>query len=350
MEIDNIHFNLSKTDGAQKAFRAVMSCRGSGKSTCFWIKAYKWFKEKGRTTIVFRRRAADITKQYLDDQAGVINKFLPEGESVTFNFRAKDADRGAVDVKIGNEIFFRVLALSVDISRNKSLFLKSTKFLLFDEFICDLEHGEKYISGEDFRFQEIYSTFQRESPDLVSYFFGNVYSLYNPFFAWWGVDYEKLKPGVFIMGDIFSIEYFKPSEELVEYLKKTNPLYARDNEYTKYALYGLPVSDRNIRIVKQCPPNFFLRFVFKIDGRLLAIYKSRDGDGDIEYWVSRVESVGSGRKITVFNYFDLSEGAVLYDKTDKVEFSLLKWAARNRGVGFQDVESNYLMMALYDKF
>lgn len=145
------------------------------------------------TILVLRRQIADVTETYVNDIENIINKFsyVP----VKLFFKKGDLTSGIIDVYVAEYIkqgddyvyfnkrlFFRVLGMSNPMSRIKSLMLPGIKYLFFDEFICNVRLGEKYLTDEAFKFKEIYNTFQRECPSgLICYFFGNPYSVYNPY-------------------------------------------------------------------------------------------------------------------------------------------------------------------------
>ena len=146
-----------------------------------------------RTVLVLRRQIADCTETYVQDIEKIINKFsyVP----VRLIYKKGDITSGIIDVyaaeyeKVGDKeylynkrLFFRLLGISNPMSRIKSLMLPNIKYILFDEFICNIRLGEKYLNDEAFKFKEIYNTFQRECQDgLICYFFGNPYSVYNPY-------------------------------------------------------------------------------------------------------------------------------------------------------------------------
>ena len=204
MELDNLHFNYSEIDGYAKPFNFIISEREAGKSTATWLKVYNKFKKEGKPSIVIRRQIADITEVYITDIQEVINKFMPEDEKLQFIFKKGSLKEGIADIKLlvnGEEkLFLRVVALSNPMSRIKSLIVRNLAYIIFDEFICNMRLGEKYLPDEAFKFKEVYNTFQRETSNLKAYFCGNPYSLYNPYFVWIGVPTNKLKRGTILAG------------------------------------------------------------------------------------------------------------------------------------------------------
>jgi hypothetical protein len=165
-----------------------------------------------------------------------------------------------------------VLGMSSPMSRIKSLMLPGIKYMLFDEFIANTRLGEKYLHEEAFKFKEIYNTFQRECKDgLICYFFGNPYSVFNPYFEWLKIDTRKVKPGAYINGKNYTLECYQLTNELREVILKRNPLYQFDDSYKKYAFSGIAVNDANIIIIDK-PQLARLRYVFKVSNKYYGFY------------------------------------------------------------------------------
>ena len=137
MEMDKVHYDFSRIDGYNKPFNFVISEREDGKTTAFHVtKAFKAFREQHRPTIVFRRMAVDITDAYIDSLENIINKFNDK-ETIHFSYKQQSKKDGVVDLKLDGEVVYRIIALSLPMSRIKSLFLKDPAYILFDEFICN---------------------------------------------------------------------------------------------------------------------------------------------------------------------------------------------------------------------
>ena len=130
------------------------------------------FIYEGRPSLVLRRRIADITEVYLKDTEKVLNKFLPEDRQIQLVFRKGQIKDGVIDVHLGKAgesyswqgidrlpVFFRAIGLSTPMSRIKSNVLANVKWIFFDEFICNLRIGERYLVYERFLIQEIYTTY-----------------------------------------------------------------------------------------------------------------------------------------------------------------------------------------------
>lgn len=348
---DNLHYDGNNLDSLNKPFNFIISERELGKTTWFWLKkAYKAFCKEGRTTLVIRRRIADVTDTYIDDIGEVINKF--QATPVEIKYKRGSISSGIVDVTIDDKRFIRIVGLSMPKNRIKSLILRDLKYIVFDEFIADTRGGEKYLDDEAFRFKEIYNTFQRESPDLKSFFLGNPYSLYNPYFVWIGVDTKLLKPGTIVKGDQWAVECGVLTDELRQAILKRNPLYKFDESYKKYAFFGQAINDSNIQLLDKCPDNFKLRHVIRIEGKYLYVY-SKAVDGGLTDWNCTMWACvrntydGANRAVFCFDFKELVANTILMSKEDKTRFEYFRQCERFRRIKFETIEASYLTEEIY---
>lgn len=355
---DDLHFNFRQIDGYNRFFNVVISEREPGKSTALWCdKIYPAF-QKGFTSIVIRRRIADITDMYINDSVEIIKKFIDPNFSVYY--KKGNIKEGAVDLivkevigidekenPITNErIFCRIIALSNPLSRIKSLMLRNLKYICFDEFICNQREGEKYLTGEAFKFFELVNTFQRESEGLKCYFLGNPYSLYNPYFLHLKVDTSKIKRGSILKGDNYVVQCYEMKKELRELILKRNPLYKFDNSYTRYAFDGVNINDINIRIAEK-PIHCYIDFVFKINNNLVVVHKNQDLYSDIRYYVEINNEVSKRHDFLCFDFSELVENSRLLSNIEKNQFLYLKNAVRRRLVAFNNIECYYLFEEVF---
>ena len=68
-----------------------------------------------------------------------------------------------------------------------------------------------------------------------------------------------------------------------------NPLYQFENSYTAYAFNGINTNDQNIIVKNECPANFRMQFVFKMQGRFIAVYQTNNPNEDLWYWCSFIK-------------------------------------------------------------
>ena len=351
---DNIHFTFRAVDGYNLPFNFVISEREPGKSTAMTLdKLYKAWKENGETSILVRRRVVHITDAYISDLAEIINKFTDD--NVVLQFSRGSLKDGIVDVKIDGKRFIRVVGLSVDITQLKSLVERNLRYMIFDEFICNPKFGEKYLKDEATKFMEVYNTFRREAKNLKVYFLGNPYSLYNPYFMFFGVDTSKLKRGAIVSdGKSYVIQCYEMTKELKEKIMRENPLYQFDNAYTRYAFEGQNINDQNIIIRTAIPEHYPMRYAFRVQGKVIAVYSADWMHVDMKtaefaYYARFVEpeSISKRRDIICFDFDELVENTALLSPEDRNKFSKLKTAMRNRDIAFSTIETYYLLEEVY---
>ena len=363
MKRDKLHFRWNKTLSYNKVWNFAIGERESGKSVDSWFLIWNAFHYENRPSIVLRRRISDITSAYIEDTANVLNKFLEK--PIQLLYMKGDIKQGIVDIKLGDAgkeyswkeiqklpVFFRVIGLSNPMNRIKSLMLKDVKYFFFDEFICNLRGGEKYLAADEyFLIQEIYTTYNREASTPIKILAaGNPYSVYTPLFMGLGVDTSKLKPGAFVVGPNYVINCFQVPEELKKIILKNNPMYQFDDAYKRYAFSGEAVNDQNIRICKCEPKGFKLKYVFKMGNDFISIH--RGNNPDFKFWCCKhkadwLQKISKKRKIVVFNFGDMIEGAVKYNIQNVKDFCDLKQAMDNRQITYNCIDAQYMLEDIY---
>lgn len=347
MKPDDMHFNFSKIDGAQRDLNFIVSAREGGKSTAAALKADKAFRERGQPSIYMVRQVADVTDAYIDSQEKILRKFdVAKG----LTYKRSSLDKGIVyvnDLEKGTPRFV-VAGMSAALHRLKSLVIESPAYVFADEFIVNTRAGERYLKNEVFRFKEIYSTFYREATGRgpKCYFMGNPYSFYSPYFADYGIDPRK---GDFQVGKNWAFQYYRLDPRLIAYIRQRNPFFEENNEYARYAFGASPINDSNILILDKCPPNFQLWAVMTIESKMLGIFANRApwGDNEIDFWIGALQEVGSRRNIIVFDFKDLILNSTLFSASDRVRFMRLKYAIQRRAVAYESVEADYLIEEVY---
>lgn len=358
---DNLHIDsdIGQIDGHNKPWNYIVTERESGKTTLMLKKAYNAFKKENRPSIIFRRYQTDVTKMYVEDMFKTINDFTDS--KLDYTIKKGDSSLGGlldVSIKGIDNTFLRIIALNTPLSRIKYGRLDRTKYMFFDEFICNRRIGEKYLNDEPLRVKEAYNTYNRYTtkyglPPIKCYFFGNPYSLYNPFFSDKNVPTNKLYPGAFIAGDDYVVSCYQIKKELKEKLLKENPLYQFDEAYKKYAFDGRAVQDAEIRIETEQPNAFRLAFVFKIHGKCLGIYHGyRIKDEDrLYYWIKLIDGdkVSKRKEIVCFDFGDMASRTVLLNNKGKQLYSYLKESIEKRRVAYASIEESWLMEEIYQE-
>ena len=132
IELDNLHYNYREIDGYNKPFNFVLSARELGKTSMFWLtKIYNGWKKDKRPFAYLVRKNVTISEALIHSiQDTIINKFTDD--NVIFKYNKGSFKDGIVDVKIGNELFFRIYSLNIDLQRLKLATLQRVKGVFMD--------------------------------------------------------------------------------------------------------------------------------------------------------------------------------------------------------------------------
>ena len=347
VEFDNLHYSFREIDGYNKPFNFVLSPREPGKTTAMWFqKIYLPWKRNKKPWIYLVRRAVEINEALINSIADtIINKFTDD--NVQFTYKQSAFKDGIVDVKIGDELFFRIVALSIQTRRIKLAVLKNIKGVLMDEYVINPKLQEKYLSGEAEKLKEAYTTWRREADGVLKfYILANPYSLFNPLFVAWNVDINSLKIDSFYVGDTFIIHYASLNPLLKEKLLEMNPLYKFDKDYTDYALEGKAVNDRNIRIAP-FPKNYRLKFVFRFAGKNIGVFENNNWDVNDRFYCKVVDEVSVSRTIYCFDFSELIEHSIVMSLDERLKIQKFKESFRKRAVVFEDINVYYFIEEIY---
>jgi len=352
---DDLHFDCKEVDSYNMAFNFIVSEREAGKSTLLWKKVYNAFKNEDRPSIILRRMIVDITEQYIEDIAKIINKFTKA--NIALEYVKQEIKNGQMDVKLNGRLFFRIIGLSAPMSRLKSMFIKDAKYMIMDEFICNLRLGEKYLQDEPFRVKELYTTYNRETvaahpgKPIKFYAFGNPYSLFNPYFSDMCINTNKLYPGAIIKGNNYVIQCYQIKPELKKKILANNPLYQFDDAYKRYAFDGRAIQDADIRIMEDQPKNFRLAYTMKLHNKILGVFRGYDRDLQLHYWcrIMKPSEVGAWRNIVCFDFGQMASRTVLLNNNGKKLYGYLKESIEHRWIAYQTIESSYFMEEVYQE-
>lgn len=347
---DDLHFNAREVDGYGKPYNYIVCEREAGKSTLMWKKVYNAFRNNGYPSLVLKRYQVDITEQYIEDTITLLEKFT--GVRLPLKFTKGDIKQGMLDIKLNGQLFFRLIALNTPMSRLKSMLVKNVRFMMMDEFICNLRIGEKYLSDEPMRVKEVFTTYNRESEcGIKCYFFGNPYSLFNPYFSWLNVPTNKLYPGAITSGDLYVVQCYRICDELKQSILKKNPLYQFDDLYKSYAFDGRAVQDTNIRIYEKQPLGFKLAYCFKLNNKILGVYRGYDEEEELHYWCNIIKQneLSRRRDIVCFDFGQMANSTVLNSNNGKKLYSMLKESIQHRWIAYQNIEASYMMEEIYQE-
>lgn len=341
-----MHISFREIDGYNMPLNFIICEREAGKSTEFVSKMYRIYKEGG-CSLIFRRNVVDITEKYIDSLQEIINKFYDEEFKIIY--KTGQFKEGIVDLKDkdGNRIAL-IVALSIKVSRIKSLVLRNIRAIFFDEFICNPKFQEKYLPSEAEKFKEAYNTFYRESEVMLKcYFMGNPYSMHNPYFMTYNVDITKLEKGKIYLHNNLAIWCYEITLELRDYILARNPLYEFDEAYKKYAFFGQAVNDENIRLAS-LPVNYSLKYVFKIDNKYIGVYQNNYVQDLEDRYFCKFEDISKiNRFIYCYDFGELIERSSIISMDDKEKFYRFKRALQRNLVTFSNINVYYLIIELY---
>lgn len=359
---DNLHLDLRPIEGLNKWLNFIMSCRELGKTDVFWwSKIYlNWLKNK-RPWGYLVRQCVEINEAMISDIENIINKWSIEPVELKYNKGAfKD---GIVDVKINGELFIRITSLSIPLRRLKLAKIPNIGGIFMDEYIIDPRTQEKYLPSEWFKIKELYTTWRREYQGtgvLKLWFSANPYSLFNPVFVGLNVPLDKLRKDEYklvngewklvhhiYVGDEYAIEWGALHPLLKEKLLRDNPLYRFDEDYNQYALEGMAVNDRNIKLGK-LPDNYYLQFVLRMDNKNIGIFRNNYLDGLRDAFFCKIlDEVSARRAIFCFDFTEMVERTILVSMEERMALQRFKEAFRKRDVSFEDINVYYYLEEVY---
>ena len=349
IERDKIHWSWREIDGYNKPFNFGMSPREPGKTdSTWWEKIYTQWYENKRPWIYMVRQSVEITEAMIQDICDTLNKWSID--TIEFKYNKGNFKDGIVDIKIGEELFFRIVSISIPLRRLKLAKVPNIGGVFFDEYIIDPRSGEKYIPNEAFKIKEAYTTWRRSYEGkgfLKVYIAANPYSLFNPLFVDWNVDINKLKKGEIYVGDMFVIKWGTLHPELKRQLLEKNPLYQFDEDYNAYAMEGTAINDANIR-VGEMPPNYQLQFVLRWQKKNIGIFKNNYiEDLCDKYFCQFLDEVSARRTIYAFDFQDMIDRTILLSLDEREKLQRFKTAMRKRSVVFKDINVYYFIEEIY---
>lgn len=357
LTLDHLHLRRSDIDRPNKITNYIISAREAGKTTvvcCDFI--HSGFK-KGLVTPLILRRKVQMTSEYIDDKITTINKFCrsPNDPLPYYGFYSKNSLKaGICTVYLGKKKngsdkrpAFRLIALSCDENTLKNQQMKNVAPVIFDEWTINPAKGEKYLNDEVWTYKVLYGTLVREKPNLKRYFFGNPYSVYNPYFMALDIDTRKIKEGARLYGDDWQLWCYKLKPELVSKILASNPDYRFDDSYSRFAVGGVAINDKNIIVTPTQPQFYYLQMCFLIHNKIVGVFKNPNPFDDNYFWCKIMPDGYRDRISYCFDFMNLVNNAVLYDTSSKYATKALKKAIGLNKVGFQSIEVAYLMQEIY---
>lgn len=367
--LDGLHLDYSEIDGYQKRFNLITSPREPGKSTGVIRKAYKYNFMFDWTTLFLVRYGADVDEGYAYDIEETINTFSPCKVKIT----QKRQKSGAIDLYIaelgedenGKEeeftqrLFGRILPMNIPSSRFKRAKIPHLKFIVMDEFVCDMIKNEKYLSAECQRFNDIFTTYRRsqvkDGVGVVVYLLGNCYQTWSPYLDWAHFDSRKIRPGIVMKTENHLFKHAKIKPELKEKILRENPLYEFDEDYKDFGLEGEAVNDKNIALLPHQPTGARLEYVFKMEGKYFGYFKIpayavENSKLDFRYYCSKLKWNKEYKRVAFcFDFDNLENNSAILLSNQRKTLTYLARCIANGQVGFDRVESEYATEQIFPK-
>ena len=325
--------------GSGRKVLIALGPREPGKTTTLKNSSWRKACKKGETLIYLVRSAASITPTFVQNEfRAKLSKFF---KLPPFEFSMTDAKAGAVNIYAGDFPYCLICSLNVPTDRLKKAMPANPSFMWMDEAFLDLKKGDRYLTNEARKVRELYSTAVREHPRMKLYLTGNVYSLYNPYFLEWGVEVSKLRKGEVYSHKLCWVEVVTLTDGFWTKIIVGYPFYPFVDPYSRFALDGEAINDKDIRLSPRQPRDYSLRFALYLGGRRYGVY----GDGE-EYWVGEI---GEKEKATTlaFDIKDLIEGTRVATRYDRGITAFFKFKMARREVSFQSLSCYYLLEEIY---
>lgn len=347
----DIYYTFDKIDSYGKNENYIISPREDGKSTAvFFYKVLNDFHKNGLPSLYLRRNKTDLSSLYFDSFSMYIDKFLEDASDYNITYHITERINGVVPIYLNGKSLIDVVCLSTKIGSKKSL-VKRYNYLIFDEFIVNPLFGERYLKMELTRYLEIKKTFMRENI-AKTYFIGNPYTLYNPYFVGYNVDTTKLKKNSVYVDNVnnIAIERHALHPKLKEKILARDPKHDFGlDAYDRYSVEGEAVNDEPLKVSKYIPNNYVLTDILRYQGKYFGIFKNQNLVTDYPYAVKVLPegSISSSRKIYAFDFQELYNNVVLITRSERARFAYFKNAVRSRSVIYDSLESAYVTQEIY---
>lgn len=338
--LDGTYWDDRRISGYHKMLKAIIAPREPGKTTQMLNKCWSRACKKGETAVYLVRNSNIITPTFVENEIRQkIKKFF---EVPVFEFSMTSAKAGNVDILAEGFPFMRIISLNMLTEKLKKVTVPHPSFIWMDEFVLDTKRGDRYLTSESSRFKDLYNTLVRENRGLYAYFTGNVYSRYNPYFLDWKVETDKLSTESIYTNDMCAVELVTLTEKLKKKIKAENPFYEFDDIYSKFALDGEAMNDRDVKVNRRFPRGFTLRFCVLCEGRKIGIFSN-----GYDYYVDYVR--GTSTKDTLsFSIKELVNGTRIFTSEDKYTTFYFKQKMGRREVVFHDLSCYYLIEDIWN--
>lgn len=258
-----------------KTLNFVVGNRGGGKSFEATRLSIATFLKKGGTTIWLRRQDTELDEMFYQkffDDMIKHNKF-PDYEFKTKKFKTN----GLGYIKRKNtkddiyQAFIQFMSLSTAL-KHKSVTFPTVKYIIFDEFIIDKKSNMRYLKNEVFVFLELLQSVMRLREDVRVIFIGNSISIYNPYFAHYGVKALKQE---FTVGENYCVQYYKNYEYTCKMKESRFGKLVKDTAYGNYAIENEFYRDSDVFIEKRSKKAYYW-YAMKYEDNIISCWYDED--------------------------------------------------------------------------
>lgn len=271
----NVYYNYDRISGYSDAiFYFLVTERGLGKTYGAIVKAVKNYIKNGEHFIYLRRYKSELANAvpHLFDAVNLNNEFPHYNliaEANKFFIQAKDEE----DNKKSRIEFGRAVALST------ANVLKSTNFsqvtlIIYDEFLLAGGGVYHYLKNEVEALLDLVETIGRARDNIKVFFLGNMTSLTNPYFAYFGLtlpynsEFKTFKNGSIVV-------HYARNSAYREYKKRTKfGALIQNTHYGDYAIENKALMD-NETFIKRKSGDCKNFSVIKIKNKMYGIWRSK---------------------------------------------------------------------------
>lgn len=242
MSKNSIYYNIVPIMSRNCLLNFVVGERGEGKTFGWRKMVIKNYIKQGSQFVYLRRNSADINASTKKFFTAKVCELFPE-----YDFKIKSNIAYIRPHREDDEddtYPWETMGYFIDLSNShheKSASFDLVTEIAVDEFICkDDQRSNHYLPDEVGVFLEVYDTIARDR-DVRVFFFGNSYSVWNPYFMYFNINFGA-KGKIKVRGDI-AVE-ITDNKAFQEHRKKTRfGQLIQGTDYERYAISNEFVQD-----------------------------------------------------------------------------------------------------------
>lgn len=215
--------------------------------------------------------------------------------------RAKKKISYPAIIDFNNEIKVYFSSLNVP---NKGIPFPKIKQLIFDEYLIFEDRYHKFLPNETMKFLDILQTIARNKTDFRTFLIANEINLYNPYFAFWGIEsFHKDREFTWVSKPDIVMQWVQDADEWIDdYNKSAFKRIVKGTEYDAYMLGERAIVDIEVEIKKHPDGSEYVLNLANGNTTLAlwrmfnTYYATDKGIDRCKYtYVSRIEDTGKGR-------------------------------------------------------